>query len=83
MLGMMLYSINLFVAGVIIGRISVGFFSKPKEAKKWGTDPDVPVPHYDASIRKGYADLRIMAEHEKRKLEVKEFTKKATGSPGL
>lgn len=79
MLGMVLFSINLFVAGVVIGRISVGFFSvKAKEEKKWGTDHDVPVPHFDASLRKGYADLKIMAEHEKRKLEVKEFTEQNT-----
>lgn len=75
MLELSLYSINLFLAGVVVGRISVGFFSKPKEEKKkkWGTDPAVPVPHFDALLQKGYADLKIMAEHEKRELDVKEF----------
>ena len=74
MLGMILYSINLFVAGVVIGRISVGFFSgkKHKEAKKWNTDPDINVPHFETSLSKAIQDDidRVYAKEQREAIEI-------------
>lgn len=58
MLLMILFSMNLFAAGILVGRISVGFFSgkKHKEAKKWNTDPDVHVPHFETVLSKVIQD---------------------------
>ena len=74
MLGMILYSINLFVAGAIVGRISVGFFSgkKHKEAKKWNTDPDIHVPHFETALSKAIQEDigRVYAKEQREAREI-------------
>lgn len=82
MLGMILYSINLFIAGVIVGRISVGFFSvKVTEKKKWGTDPDVPVPHFETALGDAIQqDLDGM--HAKEQREAREIATGIVIDPG-
>lgn len=39
---------------------------------------ETPSEVHKKALERGYADLRIMAEHEKRKLAVKEFTDSKT-----
>lgn len=72
MLGMILYSMNLFVVGVIVGRISVGFFSKAKVDKKWNTDPDVHVPHFETALSKAIQDDidRVYAKEQREAREI-------------
>lgn len=82
MLGMILYSINLFVAGILVGRISVWFFSaKVTEKKKWGTDPDVPAPHFETALSKAIQqDLDSM--HAKEQREAREIASGIVIDPG-
>ena len=72
MLGMVLYSINLFVAGIIIGRISVGFLSVKPVEKKWNTDPDVPLPHFETALSKAIQeDLdRVYLKEHREAIEI-------------
>lgn len=83
MLLMILFSMNLFAAGILVGRISVGFFSgkKHKEAKKWNTDPDVHVPHFETSLSKTVQqDLDSM--HAKEQREAREIASGIVIDPG-
>ena len=58
-----LFLVNLAMAGAMIvwtAKMQMKFRETPSEVHK-------------KALAKGYADLRIMAEHEKRKLAVKQF----------
>ena len=83
MLLMILFSMNLFAAGILVGRISVGFFSgnKHKEAKKWNTDHGVPVPHFETALSKAIQeDLDSM--HAKEQREAREIATGIVIDPG-
>ena len=62
------------IAGFLIG---VSFIEQKVknsgDGKEWTTDPAVPCPHFEAAMAKGYADLRVVAEHERRKMNVRTY----------
>ena len=83
MLLMILFSMNLFAAGILVGRISVGFFSGKKDTKtrKWNTDPGVPVPHFETAMSKAIQqDLDSM--HAKEHREAREIASGIVIDPG-
>ena len=60
------------IAGFLVGAYFIEQkLKKSGEGKEWNTDPAVPCPHFEAAMAKGYADLRVVAEHERRKMHVK------------
>ena len=63
------------VTGIACFLVGVYFIEqrvkKSGEGKEWNTDPTVPCQHFEAAMAKGYVDLRIVAEHERRKMNVK------------
>lgn len=75
MICVLLASFATGVAGFAIGVyiIEQRIKKEAEDGKKWNTDPDVHCPHFEAAMAKGYADLKIMAEHERRKMNVRTY----------
>lgn len=78
-----LYTINIYAAGFVVGRASKGFFSgeKHKEDKKWNTDPDVPVPHFETALSKAIQQ-DIDRVYAKEQMEAREIATGIVIDPG-
>ena len=80
-LSFVLYSMNLFAAGILVGRISVGFFSVKPVVKKWNMDPGVPVPHFETAMSKA-VQQDIDSMHAKEQREAREIASGMVIDPG-
>ena len=75
MICVLLASFATGVAGFAVGVyfIEQKFKKEAEEQQVWNTDPGVHMPHFEKAVKKGYADLKIMQEHERRKMNVRTY----------